>query len=148
MKYLALLILGIGICLQQELMAQSLSKHQWKDRLLIIKTNDLADSLYTKQIAALKKNLDELEERKLVVYKVHKGKYQTDLGTKKNWTKIDSSLIRDDFKIITENFEITLIGLDGQVKLRQNTFLEPNQLFGRIDSMPMRRQEIKNKSNQ
>ena len=42
-------------------------------------------------------------------------------------------------------FEVLLIGKDGMVKLRSAEPVPVKDLFGRIDSMPMRRQEMDNK---
>ena len=41
-------------------------------------------------------------------------------------------------------FEISLIGLDGGIKLSQNEILTAEKLFGIIDQMPMRRIEVEN----
>ncbi|NNE28482.1 MAG: DUF4174 domain-containing protein [Saprospiraceae bacterium] len=41
-------------------------------------------------------------------------------------------------------FEFVLIGLDGTIKMRSNDPVEMNRLFQLIDSMPMRRIELKN----
>ena len=40
-------------------------------------------------------------------------------------------------------FKIELIGLDGRVKLNTTELLTTEALFAKIDSMPMRQQELK-----
>lgn len=44
-------------------------------------------------------------------------------------------------------FSVTLIGLDGGIKLETTEILKRKELYRIIDSMPMRRSEIKNKGN-
>jgi hypothetical protein len=44
-------------------------------------------------------------------------------------------------------FKVVLIGLDGGIKLQKNGQLTPEELFGTIDSMPMRRAEMNKKQN-
>ncbi|MBD8489970.1 DUF4174 domain-containing protein [Echinicola sp. CAU 1574] len=142
MKHLHLLILWFVFNLSNNLHAQEMSEHRWKDRLLIIKTIELSDSIYKKQINALQKNLGELKERKLVVYQFHKDKFKTGLDSKKAWKHTENKEWVEALKLTNNEFEIILIGLDGQIKRRQSQFLAPNELFGTIDAMPMRRQEM------
>jgi len=55
---------------------------------------------------------------------------------------IQSSELFAEYKQSDKTFEIMLIGLDGGVKLRQSKFLSNEDLFARIDQMPMRRDEL------
>ena len=43
----------------------------------------------------------------------------------------------------TEDFEIILIGLDGQIKIRQNLVISKDVIFSIIDAMPMQQNEIR-----
>lgn len=142
-NHLILLLFLLTYTTHFGLKAQDLSKHQWKDRVLIIKTHDLNDSTYQHQIGELKNYNAELEERKLFMYQIIDDQYKKGLSPDSTWNKIKT--INDKFIVLNSKFEIILIGLDGSVKLRQNKYLAPHQLFGKIDSMPMRRQELKNK---
>ncbi|MCF2489231.1 DUF4174 domain-containing protein [Dyadobacter sp. CY347] len=45
----------------------------------------------------------------------------------------------------TSAFTFLLIGRDGGEKLRSNEVVSPEKLFGLIDAMPMRRNEVKQK---
>jgi len=42
-------------------------------------------------------------------------------------------------------FSIMLIGLDSGIKLQKNELLRSKALFDKIDSMPMRQSELRNK---
>ncbi|WP_215226855.1 DUF4174 domain-containing protein [Echinicola shivajiensis] len=142
-NYLSLLLFLLTHTAPFGLRAQNLSNHQWKDRVLIIKTTDRNDSTYKHQIGELENYNTELEERKLFIYQINDDQYKEGLSPDSTWNKIKT--INDKFIVLKSKFEIILIGLDGSVKLRQNKYLAPHQLFGKIDSMPMRRQELKNK---
>jgi hypothetical protein len=50
--------------------------------------------------------------------------------------------IRKKLGVQTGPFQVLLIGKDGGVKLRSSEPVSMKDLFGLIDSMPMRRQEI------
>ncbi|MDJ0645205.1 MAG: DUF4174 domain-containing protein [Flavobacteriaceae bacterium] len=122
--------------------AQSLTKHQWKNRVLIVLTDDSNDILYSNQIKELESDIKGLHERKLVIYKVSPKNYS--VGLKVN-DFIDSDLFYKQYKRSSTSFEIILIGLDGGVKLRQSGLLTLKELFAIIDAMPMRANEIRQK---
>lgn len=44
---------------------------------------------------------------------------------------------------VADGFEALLVGRDGGVKLRSPEPIGPDELFGRIDEMPMRRREMR-----
>ncbi|MBG7611245.1 DUF4174 domain-containing protein [Polaribacter sp. BAL334] len=50
------------------------------------------------------------------------------------------------FKPKKDVFTITLIGLDGGIKLEQNRVISSEKLFTIIDGMPIRKREIRNKN--
>lgn len=125
--------------------AQDLSSHQWKDRLLIVLTNDNSKKLYDDQMDILNEDIKGLEERKLVIYSVMPEQYIKGIYSKK-W--INSSLLNNRFRQDNKSFEVILIGLDGGIKLRQSDPLSLEKLFATIDAMPMRRNELRNKKNE
>lgn len=142
MNYLRV-ILGCGILTVGALvMAQDLEKHQWKSRLVLIHTNELESGDYQNQMLILKKESAGLVERRLVVYTFWKDKYRVGFGDTE-WKLADTGF--PGWSNPDSGFEILLIGLDGGIKLRQEETLDAETLFARIDSMPMRRQEMKNK---
>ena len=51
---------------------------------------------------------------------------------------------RSQFRVNQNKFRSILIGKDGSIKLDRSIPIDPCYLFGLIDSMPMRRQEIYN----
>lgn len=129
---LALLSVGISF-------GQSLRKHRWKDRILLIISQDSARQM--QQIGILKKDLKGIEERKLIVYLSTPYWLNRDV-MKTKWLR--NTRFYEKVKKMKGNFEIALVGLDGGVKLRQTEVISLEKLFALIDGMPMRRAEIKN----
>ena len=127
-------------------LGQNLEQHQWKNRVLVIKTSDLNSTLYLDQLEAFHTSKDGFIERKLIVYSITKNRY-TLIDYNKGKLNATGKVSKKQFQSLfkeKENFEILLIGLDGRVKLRQYELLSTKDLFRIIDNMPMRRNEIKN----
>lgn len=122
--------------------AQDLSQHQWKNRLLLVITDDTNTTVFQNQIKALELQKTELEDRKLIIYQITPTHFKSGISNNSDWMKRPE--LYQDFKTSDKAFEVLLIGLDGGVKLRQNTVLTAQTLFNTIDAMPMRRSELKN----
>jgi len=120
--------------------SQELSSHQWEDRLILILTVDTSSTVYQNQIEELYSDKKGLNDRKLVIYTVLPKKFKRDNRENQGW--IQSTELYAEYKQSDKPFEILVIGLDGGVKLRQSKFLSNEDLFGRIDQMPMRRDEL------
>ncbi len=137
-------ILLIFMNLSYTLPGQNLIDHRWKDRIILLYTPDPGSSQYKEQVIELTRDKQGFTERKLVLYSV------TDTHVKKGWENAEWVKRNNSLEIYlkTDNkFEIVLLGLDGGVKLRQESFLESEKLFSRIDAMPMRRSELQGRKN-
>ncbi len=124
--------------------AQDLSKHQWKNRLVLILTNDTTNTNYKNQLKAFEAETEGMKERKLLVYHITPTQYCTENENKK-WH--NSSKLYTNYKQTNAPFEVILIGLDGRIKLTQNEVLTTDKLFAIIDGMPMRRAELRRKKS-
>ncbi|WP_298766137.1 DUF4174 domain-containing protein [uncultured Polaribacter sp.] len=135
MRYLFFFILSFFSIIT---LGQNIKKHQWKNRVLLVISNDQNNGQLKKQFLLLEEHPKELIERKLVVYCFLKNKYQYNFkGDWKPSTK---------FKNEKGAFKVLLVGLDGGVKLQQDSVLSTEKLFTIIDGMPMRKRELqKNK---
>ena len=131
-----------------KIMSQDFSSYQWKNRILIIKTKDDKNEIYKSQVNELIRNMIGLTDRKIIVYRVHNMSIIKDLNNHTEWKEIEiDQLNKTQLLKITElDFEIILIGLDGQVKLRKSALLDCKYLFSTIDVMPMRRLELENRN--
>ncbi len=119
-----------------------MEKHQWKNRILLIFSDDKVDEKLQQQIINLSKDKKGLIERKLKIYQFVKDEFTTDFKT--NWSS--KTLKNQNYKKESESFKVILIGLDGGIKLKQNKVLTTEKLFTIIDGMPMRRRELKQKN--
>lgn len=104
----------------------ALSELEWKNRLIISLGSD--QQLIQKQNRLLSKDKAGKEERKLLILE------------REQLIAEDLNKLRADGK--ADNFEVLLIGLDGQVKNRFNSPQELDKFFQLIDAMPMRQKEI------
>lgn len=123
--------------------AQDLSTHQCKNRILIIDFDEANQKNYIEQIRDLKAHQAGLHERKLVVYQIRDDKYCIGLDDHSKWQKITNEDFQKIKKKTSSNFSVSLIGLDGGIKKQQTTVFSTNKLFRIIDSMPMRRWELR-----
>lgn len=125
--------------------AQSLSSHQWKDRLVVIYSNATSNSTFQNQLNELKKESEGIRDRKIVIYQSINGKVKKGLVGNENWdnSEIEFQKLNDS----PSKFEVLLIGLDGGVKLRKTDLLTTEELFGTIDQMPMRISEMRRKKD-
>jgi len=122
------------------LYAQTLSQHLWKNRVILILSEDNVS--FERQMLAFKANEKGMNERSLVVYHLKFDEYEQ-VMPKGNVQK--STNLFEKYKQANGHFELILIGLDGGIKLRQREFLSCEKLFATIDSMPMRSSELKNR---
>jgi len=124
--------------------AQDLQKHQWEHRILIVHTTDADSEKFVDQLQAFNGQEKGLIERKLILYKIIGN--QLELLDFKNSRPLDSGTISENFiyKYLqnTNDFKIILLGLDGGIKLQQESILSIDTLFNTIDAMPMRQREM------
>ena len=123
-----------------------MNEHKWQSRVLIIQAPSDSSNAYQEQIKEFRDSENELKERKIVLYEVINDMVRmTDYHGEKSdnsWQKAHKSMIAEFGG--DDEFRITLIGLDGGIKLEKRTVLKMEELFGKIDSMPMRMNELKN----
>ena len=120
--------------------AQNLSQHLWKNRAILILSED--NSAFERQMLAFKANEKGIYERSLIVYHLKSDEYEQVMP--KGDVQRSTNLFKKKNQA-NASFELILIGLDGGIKLRQKEFLSCEKLFAIIDSMPMRSADIKNR---
>ena len=140
----SLILLSFLCCLK--LHAQDLKTHQWENRILIVKTNDASSTKFQTQLKEFRQAAKEMIERKFVMYAIMEDEY-TYINYKSltlnNVGKTSGKLAKTLNK--KEEFEVILIGLDGGIKLRETEVMIRTVLFNKVDSMPMRRSELRKK---
>jgi len=125
--------------------AQDIQKHQWEHRILIVQTTDANSEKFLDQLQAFSGQEKGLIERKLILYKIIGNQFE--LLDFKNSKPLHSGTIsehlRHKYLENTSEFKILLLGLDGGIKLQQESILSIETLFNTIDAMPMRQREMK-----
>lgn len=141
MKSVQKIILLFGLLNIPLVHSQDFLNHQWEKRVLLINVDCLSNDAYEKQLLDLKENEEGLLERKLVVYQIRKNEYKKGLVKDDEWLQVKGTALQ----ALQEKLEfgVTLIGLDGWIKLQQSLLLS-DELFSVIDAMPMRVQELRN----
>ena len=103
----------------------TLKDYRWKNRVLLLFGNPTSDKLQN-QKAILATDPDGLADRDMVILEPPQTK-----------------TLAKRYKVDPKNFTVILVGKDGGEKLRQEEPATLDQLFGLIDQMPMRQQEMR-----
>jgi hypothetical protein len=116
---------------------------RWKNRVLVLFSPSESDASFQAQKQGLVFGAGGVIERDLVVLEI------IEQGQSRVGNQILSGKsvqdIRKRLGVHTGPFQVLLIGKDGGVKLRSSEPVSMKDLFGLIDSMPMRRQEMDSK---
>lgn len=103
---------------------------RWSNRVFLL----FAPDPHNPQLAQQKEMLDRekagMEERDLKVFEIT-GHAPSD------------EQLRDRFHVKADSFAVVLIGKDGSKKLKHSEPTEPKDIFKLIDSMPMRKNEMR-----
>ncbi|WP_247236836.1 DUF4174 domain-containing protein [Telluribacter sp. SYSU D00476] len=108
----------------------------WKNRIVLVYAPGEESDYYKEQLRLLDSAPGELTERDIVVITCLKDRLSL---------KDQGYLIRQ-YQSKPEAFGVWLIGKDGSVKLQSERPVSQEKLFGLIDSMPMRRAEMKRRN--
>ena len=108
----------------------TLSQYLWTARPLVVFAPSEQDPRFVQQMAWLEARRAEFDERDVVILTDTDPEAQSELR--------DALHPRD--------FQIVLIGKDGQVKLRKPFPWDARELSRAIDKMPLRQQEIRSGS--
>ncbi len=137
----AVLLLGITAGSAKGSSSSDLDVYQWKNRLLLVFTPSDTDQTYLKLQQALSRAEDKLQDRDMVVFHLFasgKGKVgETCLG------KDEVRSLYQRFDVPGHKLTVILIGKDGGEKARQVEQIDLQAIFDRIDVMPMRQREMR-----
>lgn len=113
---------------------------RWKSRILILFSPSASDGAYQLQGKDLESRFREAAERDLLIVEIFE-EGESRAGDRV-LSKEAAEALRDRFAVQGGAFQVILIGKDGLVKLKSDQPVTTRDLFGLIDSMPMRRQEM------
>ena len=143
---LAMMITVLSIVSSRDALAipLDLSQFQWKNRLLLLfapnRNHPLFDTLH-KSLAARKADVDD---RDLVIFEILESG-PSSMNTKYLDPQTVHSL-REKFDVLRGKFAVILVGKDGGIKLNRQGQTKLEDIFALIDAMPMRREEMRQKS--
>ena len=126
----ALAILPVSPLAAQEAEPDPLAQYQWVARPLIVFANSERDPRFVHQLAEIESAKAELEDRDVVVI----------LDTTPGPSRYDTTALRQRFR--PHDFNVILMGKDGQVKQRSPVVVKGSSLMRTIDRLPIRQQEL------
>lgn len=118
----------------------NIGQYQWKSRLLVVSAPTAEDTELQAQLEALEKTGDEFEQRDMILVTLIDG--AGSLADKRPLNNDEGAATRALLDIAPGAFAVRLVGKDGSVKLKNNAATPMTEIYGLIDSMPMRRREM------
>lgn len=115
---------------------EKLERLTWKNRVVLVYTPVDGSKEVHQQIQLLSNHTEGFKERDIVVIECVGPALSSE----------DKNLINRRFNHNLSAFGVWLIGKDGAIKLSSTQPLTTEKLFGLIDTMPMRRSEMKPKN--
>ena len=120
-----------------------LGKYRWKNRLLFLFSPSPEVPAFQTLNGELDRNLDGVREREMLVFRVLEQGPSSRVS--QEMTPPETKTLRQHFGITTGAFTVVLVGKDGTVKLKRQGPTALKDIFGLIDSMPMRQREMQGK---
>ena len=118
----------------------ALHQYRWKKRVLVVSAPDADDPKRLEQLAALVSTSDEFADRDMVLVTLLDNADSMADGCK--LTSAEVAAARTDLGILPSSFVLKLIGKDGSVKLTASSTVSMEEIYGLIDTMPMRQREM------
>ena len=128
----------------RETLSMDLTQFQWKNRLLFIFAEDGSHPLFKDLQSQIVARKAEIDDRDLIVFEVPaQGPARMNNSP---LDRKDADSIRTHFAIPSNTFSLILVGKDGGIKLKREDRVDLSDVFGLIDSMPMRQREMQQKN--
>lgn len=120
------------------ILAQEYNQHRWKERVLVIHGTSEDDEEVVAQLALMKTDKAALEDLKLVIHMETVSEIQ--------YHCTDEVIVATKEKPIFSPFKVELYGLDGELKFSSHELVQMAKLYEVINSMPMRRSELRERN--
>lgn len=141
-----LMLFGLRADAQTRPSGKMLEKYKWKKRPLLLFAPSAQNAAYHRQKEVIQANKAGLEDRDMVVIELIGEDSVIVNGTQQKG--LHGKELRSRFEVPQEAFSVILVGKDGTEKQRSNEAVALEELFGLIDRMPMRRQEMSGQKEQ
>lgn len=137
-KLVILSVLFFSISVESAKAQRFFDQFLWKNRLVLVIDNSAARPNELKQFMAFYKMEAENKNRDLIFVTLTNNK--TFLGFQEI-TETPQDLLKQ--LSLNPSFKgVLLLGKDGGIKFKSNSFTNPEDIYALIDRMPMRKQEI------
>ena len=110
----------------------------WSKRPVVIFAASETDSRAQSQLRKFGDAQEDLVDREIVVISV-----LPDSVTGPNAASLNPDELRSRYGVPKGSFAVILIGKDSGVKRRSDAVVDPSEFFDLIDTMPMRRREVR-----
>jgi hypothetical protein len=137
-------VLSIGSIRNAPAIFLDLAQFQWKNRLLFLFAPNRNHPFFGSLHRALVAQQAEVVDRDLVIFEILESGPSTMSTTHLDPQTAQS--LREKFEVRQGEFTVILIGKDGGIKLSRQNQTRLEDIFGLIDTMPMRREEMRQKS--
>ncbi len=132
--------LGALAAISATVPAEAMSVYRWTYRPVVVFAGAGSDSALVEQRRIFDGSRSGLAERDIVIVWVIGDTVQAELGPGPGLT---ASQLRSRFGAEGSGFRVVLLGKDGGTKLTRSSTIGTRTLFGTIDAMPMRRDEMR-----
>ena len=122
--------LSLGASLPAEARDAPLAGYRWKNRVLVVVAPSRQDDNLVAQRRIFEQNAKGMAERQIVLIEA--------AGDDDRARAIRSQLGADD-----RAFRVLLVGKDGNTAVSSTKPFSATELFGKVDAMPMRRDEMR-----
>ena len=122
-----------------------LERYRWQNRLLLLFAAGENTPEYAKISEEIEQHRHEMKDRDLVVIRLLESGSSRVNG--RNLSGDETPRLRTRFEALPGRFKAVLIGKDGGVKLTRSDALRLQEVFDRIDAMPMRQREMRERES-
>lgn len=136
-RILASVLMGISAAASAA--SSPLAPYVGRSRVLVMSAPVASDPEFSRQSEIVAAAAPGMKDRDLVVIRIG------DTASDDRGATLDAKAVRENLSIPAGRFVAVLIGKDGGVKMRRETTIEARDLFGTIDAMPMRQDEMRRK---
>jgi hypothetical protein len=138
------ILISLTVWIPRETLSMDLTQFQWKNRLLLIFAQDGNHPLFQDLQSQILAQKAEVDDRDLIVFEVPaQGPARMNTNT---LDRKEADSIRNHFAIPSDEYSLILVGKDGGIKLKRKDQVDLKEVFELIDSMPMRQNEMRQKS--
>lgn len=121
----------------------AMSGYKWKSRPVVVFAPDASHPRLAAQTLIAKNFATGFKDRDMILITVVGERVSARFGPQ---PKLSAAALRQRFNVDQDEFRALLVGKDGGVKASSGRPLHPTRLFPLIDQMPMRMQEMKQRS--